>query len=129
MNDSIGQWQFDIFGQYLPHWVLREIHGTFPPMDALGPDHISWALTANGEFSTKTTYHLAAHTNFVMQDSIWTIIWSWRGPHRIKCFLWLIVKGGLKTRAMLKYRKNCQHDLCPICSTHSESVLHVLRDC
>ncbi|KAJ1421650.1 Ribonuclease H-like superfamily [Sesbania bispinosa] len=61
-------------------WLrLGEFRGTFPPMEDLGTDHICWAFTANGEFSTKTAYHLAAHSNLAVQDPIWKIIWSWRG--------------------------------------------------
>ncbi|KAJ1417453.1 hypothetical protein SESBI_16505 [Sesbania bispinosa] len=59
MVDSSGSWRFSEFGHLIPDWILNDIKGTLPPNDQLGPDSLSWGLTTNGNFTTKSAYHLA----------------------------------------------------------------------
>ncbi|KAJ1443236.1 Ribonuclease H-like superfamily [Sesbania bispinosa] len=56
-------------------------------------------------------------------------IWSWDGPVRAKHFLWLAVKGGLKTNCLLWERGLAQSSLCAFCHLESETEKHLLLDC
>ncbi|KAJ1415512.1 Reverse transcriptase zinc-binding domain [Sesbania bispinosa] len=124
-----GSWNLHIFSPYLPQWAIDEITGSLPPQPGSQQDNLSWGLTSHGNFTTKSAYHLAADNFQGPVHRIWRAIWHWKGPHRLKCFLWMILKGGLKTNSLRKNRKLSISDLCPICNSHIESPLHALRDC
>ncbi|PRQ23567.1 putative ribonuclease H-like domain, reverse transcriptase zinc-binding domain-containing protein [Rosa chinensis] len=50
-------------------------------------------------------------------------------PPKLKIFLWLIIQGKLLTNTERMKRRLTSDNSCPICHTHSESLLHLLRDC
>ncbi|KAJ1402685.1 Ribonuclease H domain [Sesbania bispinosa] len=50
-------------------------------------------------------------------------------PYRIQCFLWMVLNGGLKTKAKRFHCNIREDDVCPLCLDSLESVIHSLRDC
>ncbi|CAN1218807.1 Putative ribonuclease H protein At1g65750, partial [Linum perenne] len=59
----------------------------------------------------------------------WSQIWSWSGPNRIRCFLWLAIQEKLLTNCSRVRRKMTSDASCDFCQHSEESVAHVLRDC
>lgn len=55
--------------------------------------------------------------------------WNWPGPSRIKAHLWKLCHGRLMTNTERKVRCMTVEDLCPRCSTHLESNMHMIKDC
>ncbi|KAH9678865.1 putative ribonuclease H protein [Citrus sinensis] len=59
----------------------------------------------------------------------WKSIWKWRGPHRIRTFLWLAAKERIKCKAEL-YRRDIGVDtICMRCGCAVEDTVHALRNC
>ncbi|GAV64441.1 zf-RVT domain-containing protein [Cephalotus follicularis] len=61
--------------------------------------------------------------------NVFKSLWSLDVPPRIKTFLWLAVLNSLPMRSVLKNCSIIDNDMCPGCNSHSETVLHILRDC
>lgn len=58
------------------------------------------------------------------------MIWGWKGPQRIRAFLWIIPNGGLLTNCERVRRHLSEWQVnSGLCNNAPESVLHVLRDC
>jgi hypothetical protein len=62
-------------------------------------------------------------------DPTWGLIWGWRGPERIKSFMWMIAYNGVMNNEVRFARHLTGNPYCSICPSSVESILHVLRDC
>ncbi|KAJ1424784.1 Ribonuclease H-like superfamily [Sesbania bispinosa] len=94
----------------------------------LGNDHLIWKYSDDGNFSTQSTY--ASIRDFPPSSgSNWKHLWQWHGPTRAKYFLWLAVKGGLKTNCLRWERGTSTSDTCPLCGVNVETAAHIIRDC
>ncbi|KAG8473137.1 hypothetical protein CXB51_035140 [Gossypium anomalum] len=56
-------------------------------------------------------------------------VWKYKGPQRVRLFLWLAAKQRLLTNSERVRRGFGQSSLCSLCGHDSEDLLHVLRDC
>lgn len=50
-------------------------------------------------------------------------------PYRVRNFIWMVLKGGLKTNELRATRRMATNGCCPLCNHLPESTLHLLRDC
>lgn len=109
--------------------MLLKIVGIKPPNPCCTCDQFYWAFSNSGTFMVKSAYkHL--HRNFLNgQDSNWNLIWKWRGPQRIRTFLWLAVQWRLKCKAEVFRRHIISDVACPHCNGYVEDAVNVLRDC
>ncbi|KAJ1393261.1 Reverse transcriptase zinc-binding domain [Sesbania bispinosa] len=103
--------------------------GMVPSANVDCPDKVMWRLTPNGFFSTKSAYHLVIQSPQGPNHKVWKVIWKLKVPHRYKCFLWMVLKGGLNTNFLRYSRKISDTDLCPLCKSNSKQAIHILRDC
>ncbi|KAJ1387769.1 Reverse transcriptase zinc-binding domain [Sesbania bispinosa] len=129
MINSMGEWDVHKLKDIIPDWAVKEVCGNVPPDPNFEDDRVSWALNDNGRFSTKTAYHLAANSRNGPFHKVSSILWKCKVPQRLKCFVWMVLKGGLKTKSFCFSRKLTNDDRCPICLVNLEDTLHVLRDC
>ncbi|CAN0926318.1 Putative ribonuclease H protein At1g65750 [Linum grandiflorum] len=100
-----------------------------PPVASLGPDSIIWGLEPSGKFSIKTAYLLLKELQEEASDQRWKGVWRWQGPNKIRHFLWLASHDRLLTNEERGRRHLTNQVLCSFCSSHTESCIHVLRDC
>ncbi|CAN1756518.1 Putative ribonuclease H protein At1g65750, partial [Linum perenne] len=63
------------------------------------------------------------------EPALWKVVWKWKGPNRIKHFLWLAAKDKLLTNEGRRRRGLCSNAICNWCGSDAETVEHVLRDC
>ncbi|KAH9666673.1 reverse transcriptase domain-containing protein [Citrus sinensis] len=112
-------------------WVADAIS-----VDAIKPlspgskaDQFYWGSSNSGMFTARTTYNPLLG-NFVQDEEVrWKSIWKWRGPHKIRTFLWLAAKERIKCKAEL-YRRHIGVDMiCMCCGYAVEDTAHALRDC
>ncbi|PKI31399.1 hypothetical protein CRG98_048210 [Punica granatum] len=75
LND--GTWRWDTFGHLLDNHSALHVAAMRPPMAEDAADTDSWAGTG----------------------SMWKLIWSWKGPQRIRNFLWLVCHDRLLTNS------------------------------
>ncbi|KAJ1443316.1 Reverse transcriptase zinc-binding domain [Sesbania bispinosa] len=123
-------WCLHEVGHLLPESFRQEILGVPPPAASLGHDSVCWALTSNGNFSTRSAYDLVCGLDSNNTNcNVWKALWALEIPQRIKSFLWLVQKGGLKTNAKRLHCHISHSDVCPICHAASETESHILRDC
>ncbi|CAN1813110.1 Putative ribonuclease H protein At1g65750 [Linum perenne] len=88
-----------------------------------------WGLERDGRFSIRSAYLLITEEESAALDPIWRLIWRWKGPQRIRQFLWLVAHNRLLTNSERHRRHLAEFGSCQVCPGHEESVLHVLRDC
>ncbi|CAN1131368.1 Putative ribonuclease H protein At1g65750 [Linum perenne] len=98
-----------------------------PPRRDSGEDDWIWGREKSGEFTIKSAYNLICQIDEVPVSTIWTTIWKWGGPNRIRHFLWLAAKDRLLTNATRKRRGMCQEAKCEFCLIGEETVSHVLQ--
>ncbi|CAN1138640.1 Putative ribonuclease H protein At1g65750 [Linum perenne] len=98
-------------------------------MAGAGEDRITWGLERDGRFRVRSAYLLAAEEEGDTLDPIWRLIWRWKGPQRIRQFLWLVAHNRLLTNSERRRRHLAEIGSCQVCPGQEESVLHVLRDC
>ncbi|KAL4390453.1 hypothetical protein AHAS_Ahas03G0146600 [Arachis hypogaea] len=89
VNDR-GAWNTGVLEPYLNHDIIMELISTEPPKLSGEKDTLSWKLTSNGEFSIASAYKKLTgqqETN----NKIWNTIWKWKGPERVRTFMWLTI--------------------------------------
>ncbi|CAN1184835.1 Putative ribonuclease H protein At1g65750 [Linum perenne] len=99
-----------------------------PRADA-GSDEWVWGGESNGSFSIRSAYNLIRSSDLSQALLDWHHIWKWKGPNKIRHFLWLSAHDRLLTNSARKRRNLTDDGSCPFCHLHEESVIHVLRDC
>ncbi|CAN1150997.1 Putative ribonuclease H protein At1g65750 [Linum perenne] len=62
-------------------------------------------------------------------DAVWRHIWNWKGPNKIKHFLWLASHKKLLTNEERERRQLSNQVLCHRCSANIESISHVIYEC
>ncbi|CAN1743220.1 Putative ribonuclease H protein At1g65750 [Linum perenne] len=56
-------------------------------------------------------------------------IWSWRGPNKVRYFLWLAFQDKLLSNSQRVRRRLASDVSCATCQHPSEDVLDIVRDC
>ncbi|CAI0456412.1 unnamed protein product [Linum tenue] len=103
--------------------------GAAPPKPELGEDKMSWGLERDGRFRLKSAYMLAANLEEEQEMQKWKNLWKWRGPSRIKHFLWLILHDRIFTNKERARRGITTNANCNICRDKEETTEHILRSC
>lgn len=57
---SIGQWDWNLLQNLLPHNILLYLATVSPPQDDRGPDGLFLGLSSNDKFFIKFVYHMFA---------------------------------------------------------------------
>ncbi|BFG21271.1 hypothetical protein CerSpe_075460 [Prunus speciosa] len=65
----------------------------------------------------------------MVPPKLWKLLWKIQAPPKIKNFMWRALRNCLATSENLFKRKIGRSPLCQICSTHPESVEHILLLC
>ncbi|PKI44726.1 hypothetical protein CRG98_034903 [Punica granatum] len=124
-----GTWEYSLMDGYLSHTKLLHIASHRPPARDQGEDSLYWTFEPTGNFSVKTAYCFLAQAGWAEEDRVWKSIWSWRGPQRVRTFLWLVAHARLLTNEHRARRHLTSSTLCDGCSCGQETTLHAFRDC
>ncbi|KAL9411534.1 hypothetical protein AB3S75_045186 [Citrus x aurantiifolia] len=124
-----GSWNWNKFSHLLPHHVLLRIASIMPPSPSSGTDKFFWAASPSGRFTIRSAYMLLAKPWHSEERSIWKLAWSWKGPQRIRVFIWQALHSRLKTKCEIASRGIAMDAACDRCGAGREDTLHVLRDC
>jgi hypothetical protein len=92
---------------------------------------VYWLNSPSGIFNVKSAYngHDFSMNNQRSSEPIWTLIWRWKGPERIKTFLWLTVHDNLMINGNRARRHLTNNPVCELCNLELESTSHALRGC
>ncbi|CAN1166059.1 Putative ribonuclease H protein At1g65750 [Linum perenne] len=124
-----GTWNFGLLETLLPPEAVDIIAGMTPPKEGSGDDDWVWGCEKSGVFTIKSAYDLIGKIENPIDADRWKSVWKWRGPSRVRFFLWLAAKGRLLTNAARHKRGLSQDATCPRCAAITEDSCHVLRDC
>ncbi|CAN1786746.1 Putative ribonuclease H protein At1g65750 [Linum perenne] len=124
-----GTWNLTFLHEVLLPNSIPLVIGMQPPKSSSGEDRLVWGLEDKGIFSIKTAYLLLKDINTGEEEYDWRLAWRWRGPNRIKHFIWLACHNRILTNEERNRRHLTNQVVCPRCSIHSESLSHVIRDC
>ena len=101
-------------------------------------DIIIWPKSRDGSYTVKTGYQILCeeqsrdHASSSFPDvtkGLWKGIWKLRVPGKIKHFLWRACSDYFPTKHNLWKRRIVPNDVCEICNSHPETVLHSLWNC
>ena len=126
--DETGNRNWSLFSHLLPNNTILKITSVRSPTASHGADNFFWGVFSNGIFSVKSTYELLDDPIGSGDHNFWRLAWSWKGPHSIRVFLWLLLHGQLKTRKELNRRHLAVYTQCDRCGGQVEDILHALRD-
>ncbi|CAN1339270.1 Putative beta-glucosidase 41 [Linum perenne] len=124
-----GQWDVRKLSVILPQPLLLEVLGMTPPNRELEEDTPIWGLEPKGGYSVRSGYLLAKGLVPIETNDRWRLIWRWKGPQRVRQFLWLMGNNRLLTNEERCRRHLVTNNECGICPGEPESCLHILRDC
>ncbi|CAN1759813.1 Putative ribonuclease H protein At1g65750 [Linum perenne] len=124
-----GSWDFDKLVQFLPLATVNLVMGMTPPQADRGDDDWVWGIEKDGKFSVKSAYRIVCNLGETKMADPWLSVWKWKGPQRVKLFLWLAVHEKILTNVGRKRRNLTDDENCANCPADAETVLHVLRDC
>ncbi|CAN0874990.1 Putative ribonuclease H protein At1g65750 [Linum grandiflorum] len=124
-----GSWNSTLILSCLPLHVANQVLGMTPPDSQLGTDSVVWGLEPSGKFTIRSAYLLLKELQDETTDMRWKGVWRWSGPNKIRHFLWLVSHNRLLTNEERCRRHLTTQVLCSFCSSHTESCIHILRDC
>ena len=91
-------------------------------------DYCYWGPSGSGSFSVRSVYLSLFRLMLNENNSLWVLIWRWRGPQSIQCFLWLLMHNILKNNAKLSRRHVLNDSTCMRCGHIIEDALHAVGD-
>lgn len=124
-----GQWDWRRISEWLPIQIVEQIKSVIPPHVLSGDDTLAWNGSTDGSFSTSLAYNFLLTARNLQANLLYNVIWSWKGPERVRFFLWKAARGILMTNQIRHRRGLTNSDLCPVCQQFSENPLHLFRDC
>lgn len=122
-----GHWALGEIAQFLDTNTMEAINSIPLPIYTQGPDHPSWVGYGNGKFSISAAYELINKSESDQKG--WKWFWKLKIPEKLKTFTWLILHNSLPTNHLRVRRAIDTSELCPRCSTCSENISHLFREC
>ncbi|KAI5352205.1 hypothetical protein L3X38_005096 [Prunus dulcis] len=123
-----GWWDIEKLRRVLPEDWVQKIIGCPADLGGTTEDCQIWQTTSNGLFSVKTAYNLLfSGTEWL--NPWWKVLWKLKLPPKILFFFWLAYQGKIMSNEQRARRLFIGDPACCICDWHSESTLHILRDC
>ncbi|CAI0384106.1 unnamed protein product [Linum tenue] len=129
MVDDKGEWDWRHLKSLLPNDILCCIEGMETPARDLGEDTTIWGLERDGRFRFKSAYLLASNETGNDPELGWKELWKWKGPSRVKHFLWLVLHNRLLTNYERATRNMTSDTNCKACDGEIETTEHILRHC
>ena len=124
-----GRWCWEKLSFVLPKEVLEKILAV--PMQMFGEkeDTLVWKLSQNGEFNAASAYDLARNNGTSPSAFCKDWLWKINNIPKIQHFIWLCFHSSILMRKTLADKGITCHTACPLCHSHKESIIHLLRNC
>lgn len=85
-----GNWNWESFSHFFLVDTVLKIASIPPPAVEKKDDCISWAVSNDKNFSLKSACTSLVENDWNEPNYLWKLIWKWKGPERIKSYLWLL---------------------------------------
>ncbi|XP_028785542.1 uncharacterized protein LOC114741444 [Neltuma alba] len=122
-----GSWDWSILKDLLSDQACMRLQALRPPIRGDKEDRIFWGNDSTKCYSVRSGYRLLRDCRLGEKEKIWDLVWKWKGPERIRNFLWILANNSLHTNN-LRNRRWGAVDECGVCAK-SETSIHVVRDC
>ncbi|KAL0729491.1 hypothetical protein Bca4012_025584 [Brassica carinata] len=133
---SDGQWDVEKLQELFPvNEAQRSLQLTVGEVS----DREIWAFTPQGSYTVKSGYALASKIKYVqgmnslLEDpgilELKRMIWKLPTIPKIRSFLWRAISGALAVAERLNIRGMQLDSTCKLCSSGSESIVHLLFQC
>jgi len=135
-------------------WNEQLVRATFVPIDAETimqiplctrqiEDFWAWSEDRRGIFSVRTSYHMihqkklsreawlyeqGGSSHSQADSEIWTKLWGFNVPSKLKVFLWRFAKNTTPTGALLHHRNMADTPACALCGA-KDTWRHALLNC
>ncbi|KAE8715388.1 hypothetical protein F3Y22_tig00110174pilonHSYRG00242 [Hibiscus syriacus] len=129
MTDEHGNWRWPLIEPLLPQPVLLSLAAKIGPKQHFIVDSLGWKPREDQRFTVKSTYEARVSQQDTDTDVAWKMIAKFRGPPKIKFFLWLVGRGRVLVNVELKRRNFIIDSSCPLCVAPMEYLNHLLRQC
>ncbi|XP_061361302.1 uncharacterized protein LOC133305184 [Gastrolobium bilobum] len=85
--------------QWLTPNAINILKNTLPPNQEDSPNKKSWRFGSNPSISIRNIYETLLNRGDANEErqELWSILWKWNGPQKIKILLWKILHGRLLT--------------------------------
>lgn len=98
MLSAEGAWNIEAFKVALSDSSCRQSQIFLPHILWLARlDRLFWIYSANGKITVNNANYTLKHHTWNMKDTKWKTIRQYKGPHRVRFFLWLVQKENLLT--------------------------------
>lgn len=121
-----GQWNLNLLTQCVPQQILDRIKLIIPPHASYMEDSLAWNGSADGTFSTGQAYLHLLKNQSLQESEVFSYIWKWQGPERVRIFLWKAARNVLMTNYARCRRGFTDSNLCPMCHLALETILHFI---
>ena len=81
----------------------------------LGRTNVAWKKTSDCSFTVKSAYTLLSPKTLNPMKYLWRVVWKWKGPKRVKSFLWTLAHDNIPTNEMFAVRGMDSDGMCPWC--------------
>ncbi|KAG7578919.1 Reverse transcriptase domain [Arabidopsis thaliana x Arabidopsis arenosa] len=124
-------WDFARINPYLSEKRRLELAAVVLDHVTGAADRFAWGENEDGQFTVTSAYRMLCGDDRPKQsmEKFFNRIWGVSVPERVRTFLWLVGNQALMTNAERKRRHICDSDICQVCKSGVESILHILRDC
>ncbi|KAJ8762734.1 hypothetical protein K2173_012226 [Erythroxylum novogranatense] len=129
MVDEYGRWDWPQFRSYVDDTVAMHIVAMKPPAPHNNADGYMWRWSKKGNFNIVDTFGALSQASNNPTNDKWNWVWKFKGPQRICHFIWLVLKERLFTNGERKRRGFTEIDICSLCDSSRESLIHAIRDC
>ena len=123
-----GEWNWDIISFELPRQIKDDICAI--PMQLYGEkkDALMWKFSQDGEFNMASAYALTNSQETNLQPFMGNWVWKLDIWPKISSFWWLCHHNSVPVKQVMAARGINYITTCPLCITHEETILHLLRD-
>ncbi len=91
------------------------------------PDGIQWRWSTPGTFTVKSAFTFLQDGGF--RGCFLPRLWAIRASLKVKIFLWLVLRGRVRTKVNLSKRGWTGDVICNFCSEAAESIDHLFLGC
>lgn len=116
---------------YIPDNIRLELMSIVLDNFTGARDRLSWGESANGEFSVASAYTMLTRDSSPapVMTRFYGRIWKTVTTERVKLFMWQVGNQALLTNVERYRRHLSSTDMCQVCKSGAETILHILRDC
>jgi hypothetical protein len=90
-------------------------------------DTIRWRWTSNGEYTTKSAYHIQFEGGYSKLKLM--PIWRAKAEHKCRFFAWTLIHKKILTANNLAKRNWTNDPICKLCGNEPETPAHLCKDC